>query len=69
MCISKFQLLSQIYRGARGETALFEVKKGENPISPLLIDWGGGVDFLICFTNFDFVSIGLKRVIFYVFDL
>ena len=35
-----FQLPSPVWRGDRGETALFEVKKDEIPISPLLLDLG-----------------------------
>ena len=48
------------------EQHFFEVKKGGNPISSLLIDLGG--DLWVCYKTFDFLSIGWKKDKFSGFD-
>ena len=61
MYIPNFNFLVQFEGKIGQEQYFFEFKKGEIPISPFLNDLGDGVDVTICYTTFDFLSIGLKK--------
>ena len=61
MYTHNFNFLAQFGREIRKEQYLFMVKKKENPLTK-------GVDFLICYITFNFLSIGLKVDKFCVFD-
>ena len=66
MRIPNFNFVAQFGEKIGEVQHFFEVKKEKIPISPLLIDLG--VDFLICYTTSDFLSIDLKRGKVCVFD-
>ena len=61
MCIPNFNCLAQFKRGDWGGTALFKIKKGEIPTSPVLIDLGGLIVWYVIQLIIFFKSLKLHK--------